>query len=180
MAKAMKPLGAILLGAACLFACLYQAFPWSPLLTAAITCGVAGCHLEIRLLVGMLFTWAPPAHDYTKKRYRLLPWEKRLYQKIHIKAWKNRLPTYVPESFSPKLHSWAEIAQAACRSELVHLTNCLLSFLPVIAALWFHSLPVFLITSILAGAFDLVFIMIQRYNRDRIVKIIMKKTSKGG
>ncbi len=160
MAKAMKPLGAILLGAACLFACLYQAFPWSPLLTTAITLGVAGCHLEIRLLVGMLFTWAAPAHDYTKKRYRL--------------------PTYAPNSFSPKLHSWAEIAQAACRSELVHLTNCLLSFLPVIAALWFHSLPVFLITSILAGAFDLVFIMIQRYNRDRIVKIIMKKTSKGG
>lgn len=180
MTKAMKPLVAILLGAACLFACLYQAFPWGPLLTAAITCGVTGYHLGIRLLVGRLFTWAAPAHDYMKNRYWLLPWEKRLYQKIHIKTWKNRLPTYAPDSFSPKLHNWAEIAQATCRSELVHETNCLLSFLPVIAALWFHSLPVFLITSILAGAFDLVFVMIQRYNRDRIVKIIMKENSKGG
>ena len=175
MAKAMKPLGAILLGAACLFACLYQAFPWSPLLTAAITLGVAGYHLEIRLLVGMLFTWAPPAHDYTKKRYRLLPWEKRLYQKIHIKAWKNRLPTYVPESFSPKLHSWEDIAVNMCCAERVHEVISALSFVPLIAHVWFGAFWVFLVTSLCGAALDLSFAVIQRYNRMKIAKIAFRR-----
>lgn len=170
----MKALTAGLLGAACVFACLYQIFPWGALLAAGIACGTAGYHFGARLLVGAVFDWAAPAQDPAKKWYRLRPWEATLYKRLKVKAWKNRLPTYAPDSFSPRLHSWEEIERASCHAELVHEANCLVSFFPVFAALWFGELPVFLITSLLAGAFDLLFVIVQRYNRSRIDRIFRK------
>lgn len=85
------------------------------------------------------------------------------------------MPAYNPETFSPKNHTWDEIAQAMCQSELVHETNMVLSFVPLIAARWFGSFYVFLLTSICGCIFDLVFVIMQRYNRARIIKIFSKK-----
>lgn len=51
----------------------------------------------------------------------------------------------------------------------------ILSFVPLIAVRWFGSFYVFLITSIGGAMFDLVFVIIQRYNRARIIKIALKK-----
>ncbi len=178
MAKTMKLLTAVLLAAACVSGGLYRAFRQEALLTLAITCGVTGYHFGARLLVGGLFTWANPRHDPQKFWYRSRPWEEGLYTALNVKAWKNKLPTYAPESFSPRLHSWREIAEAMCRSELVHETNCALSFCPVYAAIWFGDLPVFLITSALAAAFDLLFVIVQRYNRPRIQRLAERQTMK--
>lgn len=77
--------------------------------------------------------------------------------------------------FSIQNHSWDEIAQAMCQAELVHETNMVLSFLPMIAVKWFGSFGVFLITSVCGAAFDLVFVIIQRYNRPRVVKLALRK-----
>lgn len=174
MARTMKALTAGLLSAACMFACLYRFFPLGALLAAGITCGTAGYHFGMRLLVGAVFDRAAPVQDPAKHWYRLRPWEEKLYKRLKVKAWKNRLPTYAPDSFSPRLHSWEEIVEASCHSELIHEANCLLSFLPLFAAIWFGDLPVFLITSLLAGVFDLLFVIVQRYNRSRIDRILRK------
>lgn len=89
------------------------------------------------------------------------------------------MPTYRPEIFSVQNHSWNEIAQAMCQAELVHETNMVLSFLPMIAVKWFGSFGVFLITSVCGAAFDLMFAMIQRYNRSRVVKLALKEHQRG-
>ena len=65
------------------------------------------------------------------------------------------------------MHTWDEIAQAMCQAELVHETIVVLSFLPVAASVWFGAAAVFLVTSLAAAAFDLMFVMMQRYNRGR-------------
>ncbi len=85
------------------------------------------------------------------------------------------MPTFNPEVFSYKKHSWDEIAQAMCQSELVHETNMILSFVPLIAFKWFGSFYVFLITSVCGAVFDLIFVIMQRYNRTRVIKIILRK-----
>lgn len=38
---------------------------------------------------------------------------------------------YRPDTFSSKNHTWVEIAQAMCQSELVHETNIVFSFVPL-------------------------------------------------
>ena len=68
-----------------------------------------------------------------------------------------------------KTHTWDEIAQAMCQAELVHETIVILSFLPILAGIRFGAYPVFIITSVLAAAFDMMFVIMQRYNGPRIV-----------
>lgn len=145
-------------------------------LTLAITFGTTSYHLGMRLLVGLFYNAVMKNQaDYTKKWYQVHSWENKLYRFFKVKTWKDKMPTYNPETFSAGNHTWDEIAQAMCQSELVHETNVILSFVPLIAAIWFGSFYVFLITSICGAIFDLLFVIMQRYNRPRVIKIASGK-----
>lgn len=142
-------------------------------LTLAITFGTITYHFVMRLLIGWLvMIFMKNKADYTKQWYQLHPWEKTLYKKIKIKKWKNKMPTYRPEDFSPKEHTWHEIAQTMCQSEVGHELIIGFSFLPIIVSKWFGAFGVFVITSVISAGFDLIFVMMQRYNRDRIQRLI--------
>lgn len=176
MPKAMKFTTVISFIITILATILFHYFNKELYLTLAITFGTVTYHLGIRLLVGLLYNIGMKNRaDYTRKWYQLHPWENKLYQILKVKAWKGKMPTYQPENFSNKKHTWDEIAQAMCQSELVHETNVVLSFVPLIASIWFGTFEVFLITSICSAIFDLLFVIIQRYNRSRVVKIILKQ-----
>ncbi len=155
---------------------LFYCFDRDIYLTLAIAFGTTFYHLGIRLFVGMLYNIGMKNRaDYTKKWYQVHSWENKLYHFLKVKAWKDKMPTYNAEFFSYKKHSWNEIAQAMCQSELVHETNIILSFLPLIASKWFGSFYVFLITSVCGAVFDLLFVIMQRYNRARVIKIALRK-----
>ena len=145
-------------------------------ITLAITFGTITYHLGIRLLVGLLYNIGMKNRaNYTKKWYQLHSWENSLYQFLKVKKWKAKMPTYKPDTFSNKKHTWDEIAQAMCQSELVHETNIVLSFVPLVASVRFGAFGVFLITSICSAVFDLMFVIMQRYNRSRIVKMVLRE-----
>lgn len=144
--------------------------------TFAITFGTIFYHLGIRLLIGAVFNAVMNNKaDYTKKLFRIRPWEHKLYKIIKVKKWKDKMPTYAPENFSPELHTWDEIAQTMFQSECVHITNVVFSFVPVFFSGVFGAFWVFLFTSICAAAFDMIFVIMQRYNRDRAVKAALRK-----
>ena len=63
-----------------------------------------------------------------------------------------------------------DMTQGNCMRLLVQF------FLPILAGNWFGSYPVFVITSILSALFDLMFVAMQRYNRQRIVRLIKRKS----
>ena len=65
-----------------------------------------------------------------------------------------------------------------CQAELDHEVTLPLSLLPNLATHWFHAFPVFLLTSLAASLFDLLLVITQRYNRDRILRILNHKKSK--
>ena len=69
-------------------------------------------------------------------------------------------------------HTLVEVVQAMCQAELVHETIAVLSFLPIFAGFWVGAFPVFIITSVLAATFDMVFATAQRYNRTRVLRLI--------
>ncbi len=176
MPKAMKLITIFSFMTGIITIILFYCFHKDIYLTLAITFGTTFYHLGIRLFVGMLYNIGMKNQaDYTKKWYLTHSWENKLYQFLNVKAWKGKMPTYHPETFSYKKHSWNEIAQAMCQSELVHETNIILSFVPLIASKWFGSFYVFLITSVCSAAFDLLFVIMQRYNRARVVKIALRK-----
>ena len=59
-----------------------------------------------------------------------------------------------------------------CQAEIVHEIIIVLSFVPIIFSIWFGELLVFIITSVISALIDSIFVMLQRYNRSRIIKLI--------
>ena len=82
------------------------------------------------------------------------------------------MPAFQPALFDTKIHFWSEIAQAMCQAEVVHEIIVVLSFVPILFSIWVGALPVFLITSFLSAGMDLMFVILQRYNRSREIKKI--------
>ena len=144
-------------------------------LTLAITFGTIAYHFIMRLFVGISVNLLLNIHvNYRRKWFQVSGAEQKLYKMMKVKKWKGKMPTFEPECFDRTIHTWEEIAQAMCQAELVHEIIIVLSFLPVLAAIPFGALFVFVITSFLAAYFDALFVIMQRYNRPRIVRLIRK------
>ena len=90
------------------------------------------------------------------------------------------MPTYNPTLFSLEDNSLEQIAKNMCQAEVVHEVIILCSFLPMLFAIPWGEFWVFFITSLAAAIFDSVFVMLQRYNRPRIMKLLKYQNRKGG
>ncbi len=155
---------------------LYINAPSSLLLTLAITFDVTAYHFIMRLFVGFIVNLLMHNKaNYNAAWFRASDFELRLYKILKVKKWKGRMATYDPDSFDLKIHTWDEVAQATCQAEIVHEVIILLSFLPLLAAIPFGAFPAFVITSVLAACYDVMFVIMQRYNRPRIIKLIKKE-----
>lgn len=173
MAKIIKWAAAVSFLLTAVFTALTQQ-TWA--LPFAITFGTFFYHFAMRLLVGhILNRTMKNKATLSGKWYQLRPFEVRLYKALKIKKWKGCMPTYDPTLFDPKLHSWDEIAQAMCQAEIVHEVIAVLSFLPLLLAIPFGEFLVFFITSLLAAMYDLCFVIMQRFNRPRIINLINKE-----
>lgn len=102
--------------------------------------------------------------------------EKKLYKILRVKDWKGKALTYNPESFSLKEHSLEEIANTMAKSEVDHWINEAISLSTMLFAIIWGEFWIFCLTAVAAMIFDSQFIIIQRYNRPRIVKILEKKS----
>lgn len=146
--------------------------------TLAITFGTTAYHFIMRLVVGWVIDRILHNRvNHRAKWFRVGDREMAFYRKIGLKSWKKHLPTYDPSVFDIKCHSWDEIAQATCQAELVHEAIVVLSFVPILGAIPFGELGVFVITSVLAAGFDSLFVMLQRFNRTRILRLVDRQHS---
>lgn len=177
MAKIVKGIAAFSLAATVILAISYKVTSSGILLPLAITSGTIAYHFVMRLMVGLAFhaTMRNKA-DYRKRWYQVSKREMAVYEKLKVKQWKRRMPTYDPALFDPRLHTWEEIVQAMCQAELVHEMIAVLSFLPILAGIWFGEYSVFIVTSVLSAACDMVFVIMQRYNRQRVMKLLNRKS----
>lgn len=143
--------------------------------TLTITLGVTSYHFIMRLSVGgVIDRYLNNRVDYTKKWFEVSSFETYFYNILKVKKWKQYLPTLRNDYFDRKLHSLEEIASATCQAEIVHEIIAVLSFMPVILSKWLGSCGVFVITSLIAALIDSSFVMIQRFNRPRLLKVIKR------
>jgi len=155
------------------FVLLHIKWPGSLFLTLSITCGTTAYHFLMRLAVGYLID----RHfhnqiDPSLSWFRPFPFEEKFYRRLKVGKWKHHIPTYDPIQFSMKDRSPEEIAGAMCQAEVVHETIIVFSFLPIAFSRVFDSFWVFLITSVMAALFDLTFVILQRFNRPRVMNLI--------
>lgn len=172
-------LASLLIAGTAILSVLYMKTYYEVFLSLAITFGTISYHVVMRLLVGLAFCIVMKNRaDYKKRWYHVSGHEMAVYERLNVKKWKRRMPTYDRTLFDPRLHTWEKIAQATCQAELVHETIALLSFLPIIAGIWFGAYPVFVVTSVLAAGCDMLFVMMQRYNRQRIMTLLQRERQK--
>ena len=175
--KIMKSATAAMALATVVLVAVYRFLPSNWVLSAAITTGTTFYHFAMRLMVGAIVPRC--VHNPMKCRwFHQKSFEPRIYAALRVKQWKDHMPTYDPASFSLRQHCMEEIVHNTCVSEAVHEVIVLLSFIPLLFTFLWDAFPVFLITSALAAAFDCCFIIMQRYNRPRLLHILKKRKSK--
>ena len=150
-------------------------FSQSWLLTCLITAGTTCYHFCMRLIVGAFIPLFVKNTDIcSAKWFQPHPFEQSVYSLLRVKSWKRHVPTYNPDSFDTQKHPLPVIIRNMCISELVHTVIILLSFLPIFAALIWGEFLVFAATSTIAAAVDCVFVLVQRFNRPRLARLIDK------
>lgn len=148
----------------------------SVLFSITVTFGTCFYHFAMRLIVG--YSIDAIFHNkmnYNKWWFRERKFEARLYKILHVQNWKKHMPTFNPEHYDIKKRSFEEIIQVTCQAEIVHEIIMILSFVPVIFTVWFGALVAFLVTSCVAFCFDSIFVIMQRYNRPRLRRLLKFK-----
>ncbi len=130
-------------------------------------------HFWLRIIMGNV-TKLFKIH-YSHPWFKELAFERRLYKFLQVKRWKGKALTYDPQAFSLKKHTLDEIANTMAKAETDHWVNELISVTTVFFAIPWGYWWLFLGTAVLAMLFDAQFIVIQRYNRPTVLKLIEKQ-----
>lgn len=101
--------------------------------------------------------------------------EKKLYKWLAVKKWKDKALTYNPELFSLNDYTPAQIANTMAKAEVDHWINEIISLSSILFSLLWGETWIFVITAVAAMLFDAQFIIIQRYNRPRIIKYLERR-----
>ena len=100
MAKTMKRTAVISLVLTVFICLLYTYIENDIVFSLAITFGTIAFHFIIRLMAGGVINFVMKNQaDYTKRWYHVSDSEMKLYQKLKVKKWKNKMPTYDMDVF---------------------------------------------------------------------------------
>ena len=135
-------------------------------------------HFWVRIIMGNVSKLFKKYINYKSWWFKERSFEKKLYKLLRVKDWKGKALTYNPESFSLKEHSLEEISNTMAKSEVDHWINEAISLSTLLFAIPWGKFWIFLISAIVAMIFDSQFIIIQRYNRPRVMKILEKEKRK--
>lgn len=102
--------------------------------------------------------------------FRQKSWEKKFYDFIKVKKWKDSALTYGKSLYSSEKFSKEKLILNITQSEIVHEVIFLLSFFPLKLAKYFGHLLLLICLCVLCAVSNLPFVFIQRYNRPRILK----------
>ena len=161
----------------CCFTLYYGGFSDSKVvLWTAITAFTVMYHFWGRIIMGnvtKLFNI-----NYRQWWFREWAFERRFYEALAIRKWRGKVLTYNPEAFSVENHTMEEIANTMAKAETDHWINEIISLTTLLFAIIWGAFPIFLITAIAAMLFDGQFIVVQRYNRPGVVKVIELQNKK--
>ena len=133
-------------------------------------------HFGTRLFLGVLSKhWGI---TYKHPFFNSLPFEKKLYKVLRVRQWRDKVLTFEPDEFLLSKRTLPEIANTMAKAEVDHWMNQGISIVAIFFSLIWGEFPVFLITSVAAMLFDAQFIVVQRFNRPKVVRLIEGKEKK--
>ena len=143
--------------------------------TITITVGITLYHFAIRLAVGTIVDLIMKNQaDHQNAWFREKSFENKLYKLLRVRVWKKHIPTYSPDTFDINQNTVKEIIGATCQAEIIHEIIMLFSLLPIAVIPFFGGAAAIVITSVLAMMLDSVFVILQRYNRPKLVRVMVR------
>ena len=133
-------------------------------------------HLWLRLIMGNVTKLFRHKLNHKCWWFKEKRGESAFYKLIRVKKWKAHALTYDPTQFSLQDNTLEQIANNMTKAETDHWINVGISLTTLLFALLWGELWIFAITAFAAIIFDGQFIVIQRYNRPRVVKLLKKQT----
>jgi len=130
-------------------------------------------HFWLRIIMGSVTRRFPIR--YTAWWFKERHFERRLYKLLRVRKWKGKVLTYDPGAFSLKQHSYEEVANAMAKAETDHWINELISLSTMFFPLLWGAPWLFISTGIVGMLFDMQFILVQRFHRPIIVRVIDKE-----
>ena len=134
-------------------------------------------HFWLRIIMGNVTKLFQKHINYKQSWFKERKFEKKLYKFLRVKKWKGKALTYNPELFSLKDRSLEEVANTMTKSEVDHWINEIISITTIFFTIPWGAFWIFFVQAIVAMIFDSQFIIIQRYNRPRITRILEKQKS---
>jgi len=131
-------------------------------------------HFWVRIIMGNVSKMFKKHINYNCIWFKERKFERRLYKLLRVKEWKGKALTYNPELFSLKENSLEEIANTTCKCEVDHWINEMISLSTLLFAIQWGAFWAFFVSALIAMIFDSQFIIIQRYNRPRILKSLQR------
>ena len=132
-------------------------------------------HFWGRIILGNISKLFKKYINYNQWWFKEKWFEKNLYEILRVKKWKGKVLTYNPEQFDLKTNSLDQIANTMVKSEIDHWINEVISISTMFFGLIWGETWIFVITALAAMIFDGQFIVIQRYNRPRVLKILERR-----
>lgn len=138
-----------------------------------ITIGITLYHFAMRLAVGTIVNLIMKNQaNHNNLWFREKSFEKKFYNLLRVRTWKKYIPTYSPDTFDTSKKTVKEIVGATCQAEIVHEVIMAFSLLPIAVIPFLGGAAAIFTTSILSMFIDFVFVIIQRYNRPMLVRVM--------
>lgn len=132
-------------------------------------------HFWVRIIMGNVLKLFKKHITYKQYFFKEKKFEKKFYDLIKVKSWKDKVLTYAPQEFDLKENSLETVANNMAKAELDHWINSLISISTISFGFFSNVFWPFIVSAIFAMAFETQFIVLQRYNRPRVVKIIERE-----
>ena len=130
-------------------------------------------HFGLRIGFGLVTKLLPI--NYRHPWYRQRAFEKKLYKLLRVRRWKDKVLTFEPDKYDFGKRTLEELAATMSKSELDHWINELISLSSLLFFFIWGCFPAFFITAFAAMLFDAQFIVVQRYNRPIVLKLMSMK-----
>ena len=133
-------------------------------------------HFGLRILFGLITKRFKI--NYNHFWFEQRAFEKPLYRFLKVRLWKDKVLTFDPAAYDFENRTLEQLATTMAKSELDHWINEIISVASVLFAFVFGCFPAFLITAVLSMIFDAQFIVVQRYNRPIVLRLIQRRLKK--
>lgn len=173
----MLVLDILLIFITAVFALLFRVFGKGWMLSFYVTFLTTAYHFVMRIIVGEAVTilYRSRRFNSNSRFFRIYKFESKLYERLNVKRWKKSIITAKPEQFDLSKSSMEVLLHNIMQAELVHRIIMVLSFAPLLLIIPYGAPVIFVTTSVIACFIDLVFVIIQRYNRPRLIMLMEKK-----